>query len=42
MLNQRALQHVKDGQVRAAEAAFTQAEFMHDECKGCYCQHRTR
>jgi hypothetical protein len=41
-LNQRGIYHMEKGETRAAETAFAQSEFMHDECvtPDCYCQHR--
>lgn len=38
-LNKRGLGLRDHEKIRDAEAAFKQAEFFHDECKGCYCQH---
>jgi|688.fasta_scaffold997633_3 hypothetical protein len=40
LINERGIAHIGKGEVRAAETAFTQAEFMHDECLGkCDCPH---
>ena len=43
LINERGMTHVEKGEVRSAETAFTQAEFMHDECLGrCDCGHTVR
>jgi hypothetical protein len=38
-LNKRGLGLKADDKLRDAEAAFKQAEFFHDDCNGCDCQH---
>ena len=38
-LNKRGLGLKDSDRKRDAEKAFTQAQFFHDECKGCDCQH---
>lgn len=41
LINDRGLVHVGKGEMRAAQTAFTQAEFMHEECLGkCECGHK--
>lgn len=42
LINERGLAHMLKGEVRAAQTAFAQAEFMHEECLGkCSCGHET-
>lgn len=42
LINERGLAHISKGEQRAAETAFAQSEFMHEECLGkCACGHET-
>lgn len=41
-LNERGLTAMIEDKKKAAETCFTQSEFMHDQCRGCDCQHHTR
>ena len=42
LINERGIAHMGKGEVRAAETAFAQSEFMHEECLGkCACGHQT-
>lgn len=41
-LNRRGLYLIEQDKIRQAEELFLMAEEMHDECKGCTCQHDTR
>jgi hypothetical protein len=42
MINKRGLAFVKSGKNAAAASLFRTAESMHDECRGCDCQHTVR
>jgi hypothetical protein len=41
-LNERGLTAMIEDKKKAAETCFAQSEFMHDQCRGCDCQHHTR
>ena len=41
-LNKRGLYMMQQNKLKQAEELFRLSEEMHDECKGCTCQHDTR